>query len=462
MTRMKRRRRSQGGRRDTVFAAPSTGAGDRSRRLSWRRRALLGIAPGLLYLAHLTFGANQTGAAQWLTAALALVLGGLLAAPRSRLALFDIRPVWPVAVLFGLTIGVAAWTLTPWTPGGPNPIWAWAGLPGASSVNRTATLLEIFKLMGLACVFVTGCLAAARRDQARGAVEMVLMLGGVYAAVSLLTFLSGTQVAPGARLTGGFLTANSAATVFGMLSVIGAGDLLQRWRRTGGRDVFARLTATAAPIACLLLFVACLLLTASRMGVCATLVAAGALLVWDATEARGRRLPGLVAAGLAVGVALALTANGGDTLLRRFEHLDQDLVTRGVLFAAHWDAFLRSPLFGWGLGTFSDVNSYIMTAETYDALWRVRATHNVYIQWLEEAGVVGAAPMFALIAVIIGVSFWRSFQVRSGQGLMRGLVAANLVVLIHGASDYALQTPSIAAFWAFLLGVQFAFGQSRG
>ena len=32
------------------------------------------------------------------------------------------------------------------------------------------------------------------------------------------------------------------------------------------------------------------------------------------------------------------------------------------------------------------------------------------------------------------------------------------VVLAHGLTDYALQTPSIAAFWALLLGLQFAFG----
>lgn len=466
MTQPKRRRRSRSdsgaSRRDTAFAAPSSsGASGRSRGLPWRTRVLLVVAPAVLYLAHLMFGANQTGAAQWLTVVLALLLVGALAVPRLRIGLFDLKPVWSLVLLFGLTLGVAVLSLTSLTPGGPNPIWGWAGLPGASTINRTATLLEIFKLLGLACIFGVGCLTAARGDRARGVVEIVLGLGAVYAVISLLTFVSDAQVAGGGRLTGGFLTANSAATVFGVLAVIGAADLLQRWRRAEARDLAGQLTQTAAPIACLLLFVVCLMLTASRMGVFSTLVAAGVLLAWDATESKGRRLPALATASVVALVALTLLANGNDHLFQRLDTLDQDLVSRGELFAAHWDAFLRSPLFGWGLGTFSDINSYIMTAETYDALWRVRATHNVYIQWLEEAGVVGAAPMFALIAVIIGVSFWRSFKLRSGKGLMRGLVAANLVVLIHGTSDFALQTPSIAAFWAFLLGVQFAFGQSR-
>ena len=457
MPQAKRRRRI----RSTAFAAPSSSGGGRSRRLSPGSRVLLGIAPGLLYLAHLTFGANQAGAAQWLTVGLALMLGGALAVPGLRDGLFDLKPVRAPAALFALTIGIAALTLTSLTPGGAHPIWAWAGLPGASTVNRTATLLEIFKLLGLACVFVVGCLSAARADRARGVVEMVLGLGAAYAAISLLTFLAGMQVATGSRLTGGFLTANSGATVFGVLAVIGAGDLSGRWRRTAGRDLATRLTATAGSIAAMLLFTTCLLLTASRMGVLATAAAAGVLLLWDAMETRGRRLPTLAAGGVMLATALAVILAGNDHLLRRMEGAGQDFAGRLDLFGAHWDAFLMSPLFGWGLGTFSDINSYIMRADTYEALWRVRAAHNVYIQWLEEAGVVGAAPMFALIALVIGVSFWRSSRVRSGKAAMRGLVAANLVVLIHGTSDYALQTPSIAAFWAFLLGVQFAFGQSR-
>jgi hypothetical protein len=49
-----------------------------------------------------------------------------------------------------------------------------------------------------------------------------------------------------------------------------------------------------------------------------------------------------------------------------------------------------------------------------------------------------------------------------GKGLQRGLACASLVVLVHGITDYALQVPSIAGFWAFLLGIGFAFGQGRG
>jgi len=203
------------------------------------------------------------------------------------------------------------------------------------------------------------------------------------------------------------------------------------------------------------------LLSASRMGVVATAVAASVLLLWETFEAKGQRLPILIAGLVLFVVAGVLMLGSNDLLWQRLDKVDGDLVVRGAIFGAHWKAFLASPLFGYGLGSFSDVNSQIMTAENYGNLWSIRATHNVYLQWLEEAGIIGSAPMFALISVLLAVGVWRTTQLRSGQTLLRALVVANLVVLIHGTTDYGLQVPSIAAFWAFLLGLSFAFGQSR-
>lgn len=446
-------------RRSTAFAGPSSKGGPK--RIEWRSRIVLGLVPALLFAAHLTFGANQIVAAQWLSALLGLMLVTALAIPSARIGLFDLKPIWPLVILFLLTLGVAAWTLTPFTPGGPHPIWIWADLPGSSTVNRSATILEMTKLVGLACVFILGCLQGARSDRARATVDVLLALGAAYAAVSLLSFLSGGQIMAGGRLSGGFLSANSGASVFGILTVIGLANLLRRWRQAKGTDVMKQLGEVAVPLAYVLLFLTCLILTASRMGVAATGVAAGVLLLWDMIENKGRRLPILISGAVLLLVGAVLLLGGNDLLWTRFDALDRDTLVRTNIFTAHWRAFLDSPLFGYGLGTFNDVNSQIMTVETYPDLWSIRALHNVYIQWLEEAGIVGATPMFLLIAVIIGVGIWRTGKARKGQTIARGLVAASLVVLIHGTTDYALQTPSIAAFWAFLLGLQFAFGQSH-
>ena len=285
------------------------------------------------------------------------------------------------------------------------------------------------------------------------------MVGAAYAAISLLTFLAGLQIMQGGRLSGGFLSANSAATVMGMFTVIALSNLIRRWRQGAGLGVFDHISRVSVPLGFVLIFVTCLLLTASRMGVAATMVAASVLMIWELFDAKGRRLPILVAGGLLLLVGLVLLLGGNDLIWTRMDRIGS--LIRQNIFGAHWQAFLASPLFGYGLGSFSDMNSQIMSADTYSDLWAIRAAHNVYLQWLVEAGIVGALPMFLLVAWITGVAIWRSFRLRSGQTLMRGLVAASLVVLIHGTTDFALQVPSIAAFWTFLLGLQFAFGQSR-
>ena len=453
-----RRRRSSSSK---AFAAPS-GAGG-SRKVDLRTRVVLGVVPGLLYLAHLTFGANQPVAALWFTALLALALCIGLIMPQGRIGLFDLKPVIAPAVLFAAVIGAALWSLTPWTPGGAHPIWAWAGVtPGSTTINPSATVLEIVKLVGLACVFVVGCLQGARRDRAASTVDAVLILGAGYAAIALLMFLTRTQIMSGGRLSGGFLSANSAATVFGMLTVLGLAALLRRWRQSTGLGLADQMSRVATPLACLLLYAACLLLTASRMGVVATVIPAALLLLWETVDGRGGQRRPVLIGGLvllAVGGVLML---GGNTLLwERLDRIDADALTRTTIFAAHWNAFLDSPLFGYGLGSFADLNSQIMTRENYGDLWLIRAAHNVYLQWLEEAGLIGAVPMFALVGLLLGVAVWRSGQLRSGKTVMRGLIAASLVVLIHGTTDFGLQVPSIAAFWTFLLGIQYAYGQSR-
>lgn len=448
----------QGSSRGTAFAPERRGARQEAiGPLAWIG---LGVTPLAILLGHLAFGVSTNLAACVFTA---LAGGGLavgLALPSARAGLAGVRGLGPAAALFAATLGVAALTLTALTPGGPHPVWEWAGMTTrASTINRFQTTIEMIKLAGLACVFLIGAMQAARGDRARATVRALLVLGGIYAAVSLIAFLTGGQVLRVPRLSGGFMSANSGATVFGLLTVLGLAEARRSWRRHGADR--ARSIARAAPMAALTaLFATCLMLTASRAGAASTAAAIAVLMLWDAF-ASGRRLSarGLIIAAAVMLAGLFLISGAGDRLWLRFDALEQDAVVRRVILDEHWEAFLASPLFGYGLGSFVDLNAMIMTPGTFGNLL-VGSAHNVYLQWLEEAGVVGAAPMFALIAFIILTSAWRAGTSHRGGELARGLVAANLVVLLHGLTDFALQEFSIAAMWAFLLGLQFAWGQS--
>jgi len=432
-----------------------------SRREPWLERLALGATPLVIFLAHLASGANQSAAALWFTFMLAALLTLALTVPSIRTDLAGLRFLSPLIGAFAAVLLCAALSQTAFAPGGPNPVWDKAGFAPATTINRSATWIEMVKLAGLACAFAIGCLQGARTSRARRSIEIVMALGGVYAVISLVWLVTGWQVRAGPRLSGGFMSANSAATVFGMLSLIAISVTLRRWRKATPLSRQALAIELAPSALCVLLALICLTLTASRMGLASTVAAMAVFLAWDSVARRQSRLAmpnHLLALMIAGGVILATI---GGLLWSRVADLEPDAANRGEIFAAHWQAFLQSPLFGYGLGAFTDINNHIMTPDNYGALWSIRAAHNVYIQWLEEAGVLGAAPMFILIALAIAVSVRRAGALQTSRTLARGLVATSIVVLLHGLTDYALQVPSISAFWAFLLGLQFAFGQRR-
>ncbi|CAN7283806.1 O-antigen ligase family protein [Caulobacter sp. LjRoot300] len=445
----------QARRRHRRLLAPRAPASAGTR---WRRLALA-AAPAGLYLTHLAAGANQTAMAQGFSLALALALCAALTRPRVRNELAELGFVWPLLGLFATVLAVALLTL--YLPASPAsaPVWALAGAPGVLTINRSATWLEIVKLCGLASVFAVGCVHGARGERARTSIDWIVLLGGVYAALSIAFFLAGLQVK--GRLSGGFLSANSGATVFGMLAVITTAFLLRQLRRTARLDQGDRLRKLATPAGSLLFIATCLVLTASRMGLAATGVSILVLLAWDLASQRKIRITIRPRDLALAAAALAVVGVASIPMWTRVDELDSDATIRGLIFSTHWNAFLASPVFGHGLGSFNDVNGQTLTTENYSVLWSIRAAHNVYIQWLEEAGVAGALPMFALVAAITLISALHVSKMRSGKTLARGLVASSAVVLLHGTTDYALQVPSIAAFWAFLLGLQFAFTQWR-
>lgn len=447
-------------RRKRPSAFGSSARTERRVPLGWRVGLL--TLPVIFCLAHLMFGANQPAAALWFTAILGLALIVALGSPL-RLGLFDLAPAWPLVALLFAVIGVALWSLTPFTPGGPHPLYVWAGTDvRTASIDRGATAVEIAKLLGLAAAFGVGALQGVSRGRGQATLEGIVWAGGVYAAISLVTFLAGAQVAQGGgRLSGGFLSFNSGATVLGVLVVLSLAVFLRAWKRTDGLSSSKRLIKTAVPLSCLSLCTVCLILTASRMGLVATAIALVVFLLWETASSPNGRVPIWIGTVLLLAVGGVLTFSGNDLIWTRVGGIDADVDVRGQIFSAHWQAFLTSPLFGYGLGTFDAINTQIMTGETVGNLWSIRATHNVYLQWLEEAGIVGAVPMFLLVGLALVLSVGRAIGGK-GKGLQRGLVCASLVVLVHGLTDYALQVPSIAGFWAFLLGLGFAFGQGRG
>ena len=450
------------------FSAPRsvfTGAGSREPPVSLSRsEKIAGLAlVALVFTEHLAFGGGRREVALGFIAIDGLFLAALvLFVGWTRTSAAEARSLRAPALLFGLLVLTALWSLTPWTPGGPHPVWSYVPsvLP-ASAIDRSAVLLELIKLAGLACVFAAGWLIGGKDDRARFALQGFVVADGTYALWAFLNqmidpnFMFGVFPMPnsGTRLEGSFLSANTAGTFFGASSVLALCAVMERLRSTARGSVQKSIERVALPGAAGVFAVVCLILTASRGAIAATFVGLVALLIWEGF-ARRWRLLGPAGAGLLVLVlcVAALLALGGTTLADRLLQGGSE-VGRSDIAQAHWHAFLARPLLGYGLGSFDGVNTLVTTSVNYPSLWNVHAAHNVFLQWLEEGGILGAAAMFAAVLAIL-VLIIRGAQRRARMtGWLRGVVAVSLVFLVHGLSDFALQIPSMAAFWAAMLGL---------
>jgi O-antigen ligase len=416
-------------------------------------------AVALIFFGHVLYGAMLPKTALTLALSASVLLLGALANAQVRRELGRTRDLALPGALFALVGVVVLVSLTPFAPGGPHPVWAYADAgAGAATLDKSQTLLEFIKLMGLGVVFLLGLAVGSADSRARAAVQVVLAAGAALALWSFVDWARGdlSQGIGRIRLGAPFQAANTAATLFGALLLLALGTGASALRSARPRE---RLGAAAPYAGASLLFLFCLLATASRGGLAATAAAILAFVGLQAFAGRAKwtRAALLTLAGLTVlGTAIFL---GGDLLVERFLSDDLDRNGRGQLFAAHWSAFKGAPWMGYGLGSFDTVNRLILDTTNLKDLWSARAAHSVYLTWLEQAGIVGAAPMFMSIAVTIWLTVRATLRRSRLTSVLYGLIAVNVVFLVHGAADFALETYSMAAFWSLLLGLQFAASQ---
>ena len=419
-----------------------------------RERLFIGACVVLLFAGHALYGALAGEASLMMVGGWALLL--LLGASWPRWEVERFRPVlvWP-AIFFGLTVLVALLSLTGVAPG-TRPIWAVIGLPDASTVDKSATILEIVKLLGLACAFSVGFGLGERERLGLKTIKAIVYCGAAFCLLAVITFAAGlaTQTQHD-RLEAFFLNPNTAGSFCAAILCLCAGLVIR-----GARQVRAtgRWDGLAGSLLCAVIALTALLMTNSRAASAVAVLGLGLIIVWQTLAGRLKVRHAIGVAAIVGGVILiAVLASG--RVVSRIGSLDEDASLRGLIGAVHWRAFTDAPWMGHGLGSFETVNRTRLTADTFGSLWNIRSAENVYLQWLEEAGLLGALPMFACIGVILGVTALNISRRRSMLSPLHALMAVNLVFILHGAVDFGLQTPSISTFWAFLLGLQLAWSE---
>lgn len=185
---------------------------------------------------------------------------------------------------------------------------------------------------------------------------------------------------------------------------------------------------------------------------------------WDAIP---RRLLQIGAAVGALLVILPLLLYGLGSAVPYQDRLSTLLVSqpyeqRIQIWADVIQGFLRFPIFGVGLGSFSSAATRFLQHET-----GVHYEHaeNEYVEWLVEGGVLG----FGLVLIaVIGVArlargAWKSSSSPRDRCIIWGACFGCIAILIDGLGDFAMHIPAIAITAVILCGHLCKLGlESRG
>ncbi len=412
----------------------------------------------LVFAEHFVFGATDDRVS--LLAALvhcAVGVGTLLLVGDPARRLSHLR--WPGLWFAAAMLLAAATTFTVPASWADSHWQQFSDAAASISLDPLATRIGILRFIGYAALIVAGTLLADERLHA-AAIIAPLLLGTLYAIWAIMAFrtdpglILGIRRAPlGMRLSGSFLSPNTAGTLFAMLVAMSAfrlGALRHRFFARHDRSPHILAELFIALLAVLVTFAA-LLLTASRGAMIALVIAAIAIAALMSlrrpAQARGMSLlwrPGVIFLGLALLIPVVAA---------RWALWESSWSEREVALEAFGHLVMLKPWLGYGIGTFEWQANLAMTSENAVALSWIGAVHNFYLQLVAEQGAIGAALNLLALSLLVARIMVALVNSRSSSRFIASIAAAIIVVAVHGLSDYALQIPSIVAMSAYLLGL---------
>lgn len=333
--------------------------------------------------------------------------------------------------------------------------------------------MEVQALAAGGAIAGTGYLIGRRTETLKRAWFMLILTLLIFALLAFAANFSDASTATRisgrafeGRLTGGFGSPNTVATLFAIGALLACGRIFLRLhdgkmsRLTRSNRVNYLAQSEGFTIGLLIFAMTCLVLTRSRAGLLFGLIFLTGLIAIELyrTYRRGRlgflkrKRVLLPLFGLMSGV-VGLAIIGGLTP-QHATALGSDVLSRFDLFGLYWDMWARAPLFGHGLGSFNALNDQATTLETADRMVANGAAHNLILQWLIQQGVVGLSLMSAIL-IALHVPIIRALRVTSSvpRHFLRVTLAVSGLVLLHGMADYAMEIPSVMWTYAFILGI---------
>ena len=405
---------------------------------------------------------------------LALLLGGEIAALGANGAvLAAIASVAEIAIAMIVLLLIAPDTLF-WRRAAPvlllamaMPIWLLLPviLPDmfrAAPPHPVPDLLlpGLARWMGGLAVLVTGACIGYRRGLMRIALFAILFAGLVTLAIGVVFRQISPDVVWGqsigilaGRYTGTLLNANSAGCLAGALAMLTIGCLLDNLRRSMmGPNSLPTVLVRVLLLIGLILSLAAVGASGSRavMALCFVIL----VVIVAADDLLWRLLRGwtgiiyLVVTAVVVGI-LALTV--GELTFDRLFELRGDSIDRTRIWLAYWEAAKASPWIGYGPLSFDQVTMrQMLDVQTARELWYVHAPHSVILSLL----VTGGWPYLLLMTLtgsLMATRIARAGVTKRQDPMLRGLVAALVLILLCAQVDIQLDVPALVSFTVALL-----------
>lgn len=436
-------------------------------------RLIFWVMLGTVLLLPVPFGSIYPSAYTVFAVVVALLIGAwclVYAMSDTRLPSLIDR-VWLPSILFAAVIAWALVQISPWIPESlHNPEWADTArilgqeVQGYISVDPQATGTAIMRLLSYAGIFWLALQFGRSSENARLIFVSIVVSGVIYAGYGIGVELSGTEKILWFdkeryqdSLTSTFRYKNGFATYAGMVLICATALLVQAFSEThyAGLGIREKIRVsinllferTWYSLAGIVIVFSALLLSNSRAGVFATLIAGCvffASLKLASNISITFRRSYFLAILAAVGVFLLI---GGGTVMDRLANNEGDF--RQLIFDRTVDAIAEKPLLGWGLGTFEPVFAQFHPPGI-DV--RIVRAHNEYLDNALGLGIPATVLLLSAIGwlaitCLLGVRRRRRNQTYPAAGF--AIVA---LVGLHSLADFTMQIPAVSATFALLLG----------
>jgi O-antigen ligase len=403
-------------------------------------------------------------------------------------------PIVLPAVLFAIVLGWIGLQISPAGAQifGGHPAWDYVIESGGTdgqgtgggqvrlSVNTAETGAALMRLATYGAVFFAAFILAQSAATAGFLIKALLFSAGIYTFYGLFRFAFDWEkilwfdAGSTGALTSAFINSNSAATYFGLASVVGAAVLLRQIRRErfgqeGHSFRYRVMTIVAAisarfgvAIVAFVLPLTALLMTASRGGILATLAGLAALLILTAIRRSAAGGGSARFAGF-IGVAVLLVTifqMSGARFAERLAVSGVQSQDRLNAYQTTLRAVKDNALLGTGYGTFQDIYPLYRNEEPYSPLVWDKA-HNDYLELVLGLGIPAALvllfSLFLVFAVVV-----RGYFRRRRNAIYPGIAVAGTIVLaVHSFVDFSAQIQAIAMTYAMILGIGAAQSHRR-